>query len=975
MIYPASLFVAQGPLFGGARRVWLTCALLLSFLAANSAQGGQLTVRLETEELVVCEGQPVTLVSSVSGGIPSTYEYAWTGRNSNTGELFVPSLVAATDFALTVTDATGRSGSARITLTPRASTRITTPDQTICGSLDPFDLEVDKDERGRWFARGMERPFDRFDPSYLAANAKEGDDQVIYLAPSGCRDTITISITPLDIGFDDAACPDTPPFKVSGGLPEGGQWTSEDGVITPDGMFDPAVGVGSYDVDYTGPNGCLGTKTVNIGLIEQIADETVCESADRIDLVGKPAGGRWSGQGITNSGRGYFDPGVAGPGVHTLSYTVRGCVISEATYTVGEIEAGPDFTSCPSQAPFNLTEARPATGGTWRGSGIADPTAGLYDPAVGKYGDTLFYETAGGCTDFRIAYNLATFARPRQDTTINCIGDPSITLSDFRQLPKFPQDGVWSGVGLSVTEDTVRFVPELAGRGVHTLTYTANECSADVIVRVGTSPGWAGDTVCVDASSRLLASTPPAEFWVGDGITDFGSGEFDARLAGLGTHTIKAATYEGCERDRDIVVVEPEPIDFLPPGDSVCFSTAGLDLGIDARRVTISSGAGDQLAPKPVTANFGVGSQTITLEKDEYGCPLSETIDFVVREPLGVTAAAVDPFYCYQAEVDLEVSASGGVADDYRVSWSDDRRVEDLTRTKTLYNPTTVTARLGDGCSDPVSVKFDLNVGPPIRADIEAGPEVCFGQVNYAMISPADSIDFTATWSIPGEAPFVGDEYVGLAGDYAVTLTEEDSGCEVDTTVTLPYFAELVPNFTVEPATALDVGGSDCISIYDTSLTLINNSAGARRGVWRLSDGTGVEFFPDRDAKLRLTEAGTYWVTLDIGNGQNCVARNSVQICATDPEQMYFPNAFTPNGDGKNDAYQIAGLGVDDIEWMIFDRWGAVVYRSDTFDSGWDGNDQGSGRASPPGVYTLQASYESAGGGSRVRSATLTLIR
>ncbi|MBK9638415.1 MAG: gliding motility-associated C-terminal domain-containing protein [Bacteroidetes bacterium] len=40
---------------------------------------------------------------------------------------------------------------------------------------------------------------------------------------------------------------------------------------------------------------------------------------------------------------------------------------------------------------------------------------------------------------------------------------------------------------------------------------------------------------------------------------------------------------------------------------------------------------------------------------------------------------------------------------------------------------------------------------------------------------------------------------------------------------------------------------------------------------------------------------------------------------------FYIPNTFTPNGDGMNDTFGIAGEGVQDFSMQIFNRWGQLI--------------------------------------------------
>ena len=72
-----------------------------------------------------------------------------------------------------------------------------------------------------------------------------------------------------------------------------------------------------------------------------------------------------------------------------------------------------------------------------------------------------------------------------------------------------------------------------------------------------------------------------------------------------------------------------------------------------------------------------------------------------------------------------------------------------------------------------------------------------------------------------------------------------------------------------------------------------------------------------------------------------CIARDSIDIIVNIEANIYTPNAFSPNGDGKNDEYYISAFGksLDRIEaFEIYDRWGNLVFDNQTNSSDiWDG--------------------------------------
>lgn len=53
--------------------------------------------------------------------------------------------------------------------------------------------------------------------------------------------------------------------------------------------------------------------------------------------------------------------------------------------------------------------------------------------------------------------------------------------------------------------------------------------------------------------------------------------------------------------------------------------------------------------------------------------------------------------------------------------------------------------------------------------------------------------------------------------------------------------------------------------------------------------------------------------------------------------QYFIPTAFTPNGDGLNDEFQVRGFQPQEFKLLIFNRLGQLIYQSSRVDEGWDG--------------------------------------
>jgi len=79
-------------------------------------------------------------------------------------------------------------------------------------------------------------------------------------------------------------------------------------------------------------------------------------------------------------------------------------------------------------------------------------------------------------------------------------------------------------------------------------------------------------------------------------------------------------------------------------------------------------------------------------------------------------------------------------------------------------------------------------------------------------------------------------------------------------------------------------------------------------------------------------------------------------------ERVFIPNAFTPDGDGTNDFFEIFGP-LQPFSLIVTDRWGKIVYQTDNYQNNWDGTSRG--MALPAGVYSYRILYSKLKGGPK----------
>jgi len=144
---------------------------------------------------------------------------------------------------------------------------------------------------------------------------------------------------------------------------------------------------------------------------------------------------------------------------------------------------------------------------------------------------------------------------------------------------------------------------------------------------------------------------------------------------------------------------------------------------------------------------------------------------------------------------------------------------------------------------------------------------------------------------------------------------------------------------------------------------------------WDFGDGTSST---DQDPPNHLfpdtKEATFYAVQLIIRDNMGCQDTASEQITKLQTCNVSVPNAFTPNGDGKNDyLYPLNAYNTTNLEFRVFNRYGQLVFETRDWTKKWDG--RMNGHPAEPGTYVWMLSYTDGAGKNLSQRGTTILIR
>lgn len=90
-------------------------------------------------------------------------------------------------------------------------------------------------------------------------------------------------------------------------------------------------------------------------------------------------------------------------------------------------------------------------------------------------------------------------------------------------------------------------------------------------------------------------------------------------------------------------------------------------------------------------------------------------------------------------------------------------------------------------------------------------------------------------------------------------------------------------------------------------------------------------------------------------------------------DDIFVPNAFTPNGDGNNDILYVYGTNIQSLTFTVYDQYGEMIFRSLSQSSGWDGTYKG--MKEPVGVYVYIVEAKMNDGNTVKKKGSITLLR
>ncbi|HRW27093.1 MAG TPA: gliding motility-associated C-terminal domain-containing protein, partial [Bacteroidales bacterium] len=406
-----------------------------------------------------------------------------------------------------------------------------------------------------------------------------------------------------------------------------------------------------------------------------------------------------------------------------------------------------------------------------------------------------------------------------------------------------------------------------------------------------------------------------------------------------GHYQLQLTDVNGCTNTRSVEMTQPEPLGLeLVISEITCLNSPAYDDG--AINLTVSGGKAPYTyswtGPSGFTSSLedisslteGTYSVTVT---DDYGCTISTDTVLTLPEPLTIEARLSDyngySVSCLgRADGWIKVATLTGTAP-YEYTWTGpDGFTATLTDSIYALKEGTYTVTVTD--SHLCTMTQDISLASPGQLSmILSEGSSNGGSYNINCNGAATGTVIVTAVNAAGTPGYLwSDGQTGAsrdnlpAGLHEVIITDAN-GCIADTSLTLTQPDSLRISFSII--------SPYCPESNDGSIFAgVTGGEGAYTFVW--SDGQTTREATGLIQGLYIVEARDF-------NG--CVIADSLQLNALNEICVGIPNAFSPDGDGINEYWNITRIAFySEAEVIILNRWGEMVWKSERgYPEPWDG--------------------------------------
>ena len=689
-----------------------------------------------------------------------------------------------------------------------------------------------------------------------------------------------------------------------------------------------------------------------------------CPTDPPYQIICEAPGGTWSGPGV-DPVTGIFDPAVAGPGLHTITYTFP-CGSSSINILVNTCvpldicqELNGDMSVTNGTGPYTWQEYTPAStfpitnqaecvscGYTWTPlvdicmNGII-PADNCIVPAGWSTFATGVTVTPSGTWPVKVVdangdsaiiydFNSLPVCEPCPTFSINisgiinaCANGSNGSFSVVTSNGTDPYDydlllGTTPVANLTNVTGSQTFTDLAAG--TYTLNVTdADNCTGTLDVTIGSTPNL---TPIITGPDTLCDGTP-ATLDAGAGYLTYlwstGDNTQTITITTSGTYSV-SVTDQNCSGSSDITIAQGAALTPVITGQTqICPGASTiLDAGAGYAGYSWSNGGSSQS-----TSVNAAGTYSVTVT-DINGCSGSTNTTVTNITTLPVTVTSDTNTICPGNPV--TITATGGGTYLWNTTPPE---YDSVIVVHPMTSNTYVVTVTYNGCDNIGSIT--ITVDPTLivnTTSTNAGCAFDDGTATADLNGPG----FTYVWNT--NPPQYTQTATGLAeGTYTVTVGY--NGC-VGVGIA-DVGKEPGPEAIFYTFPQIPVQDGDPVLFFDESLGNVLHWA------WDFGDSTQATGY---HAMHTYADTGNFLVTLIITDDEGCKDTARKYIYINPLFTVWIPNSFTPNDDNtveapENEIFKPVGVGWDTKNYLmiIYDRWGREIFSTTDVNEGWNGTD------------------------------------
>ena len=335
--------------------------------------------------------------------------------------------------------------------------------------------------------------------------------------------------------------------------------------------------------------------------------------------------------------------------------------------------------------------------------------------------------------------------------------------------------------------------------------------------------------------------------------------------------------------------------------------------------------------------------ESVSIIYADTGCGeiVLKRVDFTIFDPpplVNLNPGLGTELICPKQPVELQASVTGGVAP-YSIQWLNQPQGNPTTvyPDSTDWYLVTATDQCGSVQTDSVLVEI-VNY-TPLKLNATNDTVICKGETaSIGGIAVGGRQPLIYSWS---------DEQI-FTPFRTVTPTES-----------AVYILSVTDSCGIVRKKEINVKVIDAHAVFDVkyidhSTVQFIDLSYSSIAQWNWDFGTGSGESELQNPIYTFPDTGQYTITLIVSDQDKCTDTISNTLISYPPFNFYIPNAFTPDGDGINDAFSGVGEGFVNYELAIFNRWGEEIFNSYNYNKKWGTGSRGVLDSIPIDVYAYR---------------------